>query len=335
MADASRKEQNRERKLDGRGLSENSPLPNIVRIESLNAKARERYLSGLNNIRDIARTGDGDAKEVFYGFTSADAKTKGFQISSDWGKSGNGMGVLGAVKGLVSQSKKLPSALGKIGQVADGLLDVGIGLADAGTALTGTDYKNVGGASIKDYKGTDLKGFTVSCGWYLPEQYKTCVKSLRQLVKMAYPKTADVTDITNGVIKGLERSYNAFTSSGGNAENGDNGRLISDDSDLKKKIDDAGNALTSLFGFDLTFDPIPVRVAMGDYVDIEPLVINSITIDYSSDMYIQPNGKFMPIFCTVNIGFDFWMNPSPDMQFMKVLGQEMLGSNDFDLKGVE
>jgi hypothetical protein len=324
------------RNLKNRGLSENNPLPNIVRIESLTKVARERYLKGLNTIRDIGRTGKGNDKEVFYGFTSADSKTNGFQLSSDWAKSGNGMGVLGAVKGLAKSGSKLPG-VGGILNFANSALDIGVGLADAATGLTGTDYKSIGGATIKDYKGTNLKGFSVSCGWYLPEQYKTCVKSVSQLIKMAYPKSASASDISNGVIKALDTiknsTVNLFTDA--NSTEPTSKDVSGEPGVVKSYIDKAGDGVASLFGFDLTFDPIPVRVSMGDYIDIEPLVITSIQLDYSKDLYIQPNGKFMPLFCTVTIGFDFWMNPSPDLEFLKVLGQEMIGTDEFDLSGVE
>lgn len=327
-----------------RDLSQTTPLPNIIRVETLNANARQRYLSGLNSVRDAGRTEKNKLaadKRVFYGYTSSDSKSKGFEISSEWSKTGKGMGMLGVVKGLATKAansdKDGDTTISKVGSFTKGAINIFEGLADVSTALTGTDYKNVGGATIKDYNGTTLKGFSVNCGWYLPEQYKMCIKSLREIIKMTYPTKASSKDVTNGLVAAVVKSINnvALTVSDDVLIEPNTSKKSEEGGFFKKIVDTIGDTTLGAFGFDLAFDPIPVRVSMGDYVDVEPLVITGLNIDFSSELYIQPNGKHMPMFATVTLTFDFWLTTSPDLQFMKLIGQEMFGKDEYDLDGVE
>lgn len=87
------------------------------------------------------------------------------------------------------------------------------------------------------------------------------------------------------------------------------------------------DSVSNLLGLSLTFDPFPVRCSIGQYIDIEPLVITSAGIDFSSETFINSDGRHLPIFCTVHIEFDFWMNPKPSLQFLSLFGTEMFGDN--------
>jgi len=90
-------------------------------------------------------------------------------------------------------------------------------------------------------------------------------------------------------------------------------------------MDKLNKVATDIFGKNLTFDPLPVRVSVGQYVDIEPLVITEARTEFSSETFISSNGRHLPIFCTVTIDFDFWMMPAPNAEFLSILGEEMFG----------
>ena len=48
-------------------------------------------------------------------------------------------------------------------------------------------------------------------------------------------------------------------------------------------------------------------------------------IEFSENSFVNDDGKHLPLFCTVTINLDFWITPSPDLQFMSMLGHEMFG----------
>ena len=79
------------------------------------------------------------------------------------------------------------------------------------------------------------------------------------------------------------------------------------------------------FGRELTFDPLPVRVSLGQYMDLEPLVITNMKVDFSKETFINKEGRHVPVTCSVAISFKFWMNPAPNLHFVSLLGHEMFG----------
>ena len=81
----------------------------------------------------------------------------------------------------------------------------------------------------------------------------------------------------------------------------------------------------SLVGRNLTLDPLPVRVSIGHYMDLEPMVVTRLDIQFSKEQWIAPNGRHLPIFCDVTIGFKAWLSPAPKVEFMQLLGAEMFG----------
>jgi hypothetical protein len=83
--------------------------------------------------------------------------------------------------------------------------------------------------------------------------------------------------------------------------------------------------INSLVGRNLTLDPLPVRVSIGHYIDVEPMVITSIDVTFSREQWVAPNGRHLPIFCDVTIKFSAWLNPAPKLEFMQLLGTEMFG----------
>ena len=89
---------------------------------------------------------------------------------------------------------------------------------------------------------------------------------------------------------------------------------------------DVLNKMGDALGVTLTLDPLPVRCMIGQAIDIEPLVIKDLKISFSKDTFVDTvTNRHMPITCTVNIGFKFWLTPSPKFQFMELLGEEMFG----------
>lgn len=340
---------NKDRDLTTRGLRTKAPKPNIIRIELLDGNSRERYLGKLQ--RGI----DGVVKQplynkfvpasdsVFYGFL----KNSGNQtigITSEWSKSDGVKGLLGDISGILSKSPvgkkgkvgKFFSFAGAAGSAAINALD---NIDKAAKGLGSLDASLTGNSTIKQITGVDISGFEVDCGWYLPEQLNLATTSLKILSNMAYPNKVPSSTLNQFTD---ETVTNIFKSSNVNDDTVESGILPS----LTTAVDTAQDtlagvagstvgALTSFYtgfndlvGRNLTLDPLPVRVNIGHYIDIEPMVITSMKVTFSREQFVAPNGRHLPIFCSVNISFASWMTPSPDLEFMQLLGSEMFGSDN-------
>lgn len=350
-------------------LSANIPLPNIVRIEVLNKFARSRYLGTLQHLSNELKDDlveklngpNGDTRSlVFYGFMKGSAP-RTIDLSSTWERTGNtGPGILGTVRALVAGGTSSFGENSVIGQALE-----------LGRDLTGISMSTTGSSTIKRYSGSELNQFSIDCGWYLPEQYKLCVKSLKAILRIAYPtqlniektnkNSSPVADAIGTILKG---TYDTVVTAGkkvgvaaldslvGNTQEQIAARETEKQkTEIKENIEDptsknknkntdsiltADNAqrvvgaiinkeTIDLFGKNLTFDPLPVRCSIGQFIDIEPMVISNVAISLSNETFINKDGKHLPIFISVNIQLKFWMQPPPNFEFMKLLGEEMFG----------
>jgi hypothetical protein len=325
-----------------RGLSPNLPRANILRIEVLDGIAREKFLAGIQRITDqtvrqpvyekMAAKGD----SVFYGFLS-DGSTA-FTSTAIWNDTEASGAVLGGIKKLGEKLTK-----GASSDILAGIdsIDKFIG------KLTGINSSATGSGTIREFQSVGLSDFSLKCSWYLPEQYALCTKSLKTLYRMAYPRKLAVQDVSESIqsiVQGVseDKEFNELSSiqlTSSENENtevqkpasaGDNNSESNFLADLAVK--GAGNAyesymkLKSFFGANYTFNPLPVRVSVGHHMDIEPLVITSVATEFSEETFILPvSHRHIPIFATTTITFQYWLNPSPELQFVDLLGEPIYG----------
>ena len=164
-------------------MSDKLPLPNILRIELLDGKARERYLGGVQRTADVVKQQVyqkmvPDKESTFYGFIKQ-SSDQTYGMSAGWDKSTAGGGILGSVKKGIKKIGKAIPAVGAISGVIETSKDVA-------SDITGINAKVTGSNSMKRYSGSELDDFEVTCGWYLPEQFLLCIKSLKILHRMTY-----------------------------------------------------------------------------------------------------------------------------------------------------
>lgn len=332
------------------GLSANIPLPNIVRIEILNKNARNRYLGTLQRITsdlrdDLAETFRAKRIDKFYGFMKGSAQ-RVIDLSSSWQPTGDtGGGIIGTIRQIVAGgTNNFKSTIGN--------------LLELGRDLTGISLNTTGSSSIKRYNGSELNQFSIDCGWYLPEQYNVCVKSVKSIFRMAYPTQLDL-DNPSQVLQAAQKIGTAVagqvnaaaapvidsiistsdqnkTQTETDTQLKNNGIVKPTNPTQQKNMDFQGIAekaigtiinpeIVKLFGKNLTFDPLPVRCSIGQFIDIEPLVISGVSIAFSNETFVNAEGRHLPIFVSVNIQFKFWMQPAPNLEFMQLLGEEIFG----------
>ena len=299
------------RNFDGRGLRKNTPFPNIIRIEQLDFDARNRYSSGLINTIDklhgFAEKGrvGGIRNEVFYGFLKSQPDSQ--KIDIRWKQRG-GMGEIVAAgakiaSGVTGVIGKFIPGVGAIGEgvtsVATSAFDMISNAADIGAELAGINTHIVGANTIKRVEGVGINQFSVSCSWYLPEQYAKNIKeTLTSKAKgdTGGPEGNEIQTATNVFVKGVDTVVDWIQTAG------------------------------TKIGMTFSVDPSPVRVSIGQSWDLEPLVITGLTIKPSKETFIEPTTHaHLPITMEVQIGLDYWLTPRAGQENMSIAGQEIFG----------
>jgi hypothetical protein len=339
------------RSFGTRNLSTGIPKPNIVRIEVLDGNARQRYLGTLQikgdklkqNLYDkIAGRGD----SVFFGFMRH-VSDQTFGIDATWTTTGGSGNILTGMKKMVA------GATGGI--ITEGEMDT---VSNMMRSLTGLSAQSTGSSSLQQFSDIKLSNFSIDCGWYLPEQFNLCAKSLKVLTRMIYPRQVDekkfaemvgpivVDQVKQGaqIIKetgksalimgkaligldeGPSQEKPASPEVNTNVTTHVNQEITKTVAKAVNVGAEAFNKFNDFFGRNLTFDPLPVRLTIGQYVDIEPLVIDNIKIGFSKETFVSDSGRHIPITCNVSIQFQFWLKPAPKLEFMALLGQEMFGT---------
>lgn len=321
---------------EGQGLSTSLPKPNILRIEVLDGNARERYLSafqrnGDKTRRNIYQRMSQDGERVFYGFLTGGDRTE-FDLGVEWSDRSADATILGELKGLASG----------LNGIVSGGFDVIDRIGEIGSQLLGVNKTATGSATVKNFTGVSLNDYSITCGWYLPEQYHLCVKSLKTLYRMAYPKQVGdiaLSNIINNVVDGLKQLEVGEGIVAGTAEKvGSLTGTVLGATELPQKLFNSYKDLTETFGQNFTFNPLPVRVCVGQYMDIEPLVIIGVNTQFSKESFINYKGiddtvgRHLPIFVTTTIRFKYWLTPAPNLAFTSLLGQELFGTDPVPTK---
>jgi len=323
-----------------RNLSKALLSPNVVRIELLSGNKVLRYLGelermGYANVRTplMAKAGKNFDDNVFYGILKGGVDHT-WESGADWSAPSAGGGLLGMMRTMAGKIPVVGPSL-KIAETA----------VKIGERVTGTNTSATGSSTMKQYNGAKLKSPTITVSWYLPEQYGMCIRGLQTLSRMAYARPIDeeafintltnqVGELVTGAITKLTNSVTGVppSVSGKDDEAGVVAKLSGDVLGGGIGLAATGAfAVNSFFGKNLTFDPTPVRLCVGQFMDVEPLVITNLKITFSKEQFVS-NAKInaiplhLPIFCTAEIAFDYWLNPSPSLQFMNFLGVEMFGN---------
>lgn len=315
-----------------KSLSPDLPKPNILRVEVLDGNARQRYLAAVqrkgDNIRRIAyQQATQPGERIFYGFLVSGGET-GFNMNTQWNKDTGSGAILGELKGIAGVIPGVNTIVGGATEIIDRIGEIG-------GSLLGINQSSTGSGTVKDFAGVGLQDYTIKCGWYLPEQYHLCVKSLKTIYRMAYPKQTDLSVIDDMIQKGAEYLQNkTFEKSDQSNSTEPQGLLdagIDAAAEIIKESAKIVMQVQEAFGSNYTFNPLPVRVSVGQYMDIEPLVITNINTTFSKETFINysgsDKGRHLPITVTVDITFEYWLNPAPDLQFTSLLGQELFGTD--------
>jgi hypothetical protein len=212
--------------------------------------------------------------------------------------------------------------------------------------------------------GPNDQGFTVKAIWNVAGGQEILMrKGLLTLMKMAYPRAysinqeagvatlfAQVDKSASGVSGDeLEKAQSAATLAqadldevlerGTEKQKTDattkrdeaNAKLeqlkASDAYSQSNKADDnsAMSYVRNMFGQRLAKWPTPVKLTIGQYVHVRPLVITNVDIKASPTMFVSPTGRHMPTWVSANIAFNFWMTPKTTENWLEYFGTQMFG----------
>lgn len=87
--------------------------------------------------------------------------------------------------------------------------------------------------------------------------------------------------------------------------------------------------INSFFGGNITVNPFPVRLTLGHILDIEPVVIESVTFHSSKEQFISEDGTHIPLYITADIKFGMWMTPDPKKGFVRWMGDDVFNSGRY------
>ena len=343
------------RNYKARLLKSNLPKPNVARIELLTSHARRRYMGIIQDKITSFQAHVGEnmnrmqilKNKVFYGLLKHGGD-QSIGMDARWEASTDMAKLFSAVKNIAPEvAGAATTALA--GPVAGKAVEKGVstGIEAVGVIndLLNISTTATGSASVQKFSSITVNDYSIEIGWYLPEQLYLCKRSLKILYQMIYPSQVDATQmgkIATGanIEELLEKLDTSIINGQGDAPNMNKTNTNSTVSDTVASIAGtiingvgqlAGEVLndaSSTFGHNLTFDPLPVRLSIGAFIDIEPLVISKINTTFSTELFVSKDGKQLPVFATTAIGFKMWMNPRPDMQWLKLLGTEVFGEDD-------
>jgi hypothetical protein len=86
---------------------------------------------------------------------------------------------------------------------------------------------------------------------------------------------------------------------------------------------DTYNSINTFFGGEITANPLPVRVSIGHYMDLEPMVINGVKFNASTEQFVSADGTHLPVFIDAEVSVSYWMQPGPTKDFLSILGTEV------------
>lgn len=138
-----------------------------------------------------------------------------------------------------------------------------------------------------------------------------------------------ISDVLNLGFDNMNNVSNNLQSNGTYSTNGENTGLESGmkaQSDLIASFLATLNQTDSFFGKNNVAIPLPVRLTVGNILDIEPLVITNVDIKPSKETFVNRIGAHIPVTMSVTVTFGMWLTPGPNHQFMQLLGDNVFST---------
>lgn len=90
---------------------------------------------------------------------------------------------------------------------------------------------------------------------------------------------------------------------------------------------------STFMGANFVLVPNPVRLTIGNILDVEPMVIENVNITPSEELFINSIGASIPVTMKVTVTLKPWMTPGPNHDFIHLIGDNLfypIPQNDSD-----
>lgn len=99
--------------------------------------------------------------------------------------------------------------------------------------------------------------------------------------------------------------------------------LVDGMNEVITKVLDAYRQGSTFMGANFVLVPNPVRVTIGNVLDVEPMVIDSVNIIPSEELFINSIGASIPVTMNVRVSLSQWMTPGPNHDFIHLIGDNL------------
>lgn len=80
---------------------------------------------------------------------------------------------------------------------------------------------------------------------------------------------------------------------------------------------------SKFMGANFVLVPNPVRLTIGNVLDVEPMVIEDVTITPSEELFVNSLGASIPVTMKVSVTLKPWMTPGPNHDFIHLIGDNL------------
>jgi hypothetical protein len=99
--------------------------------------------------------------------------------------------------------------------------------------------------------------------------------------------------------------------------------LVDGMNEIIAKVLDAYIQGSTFMGANFVLVPNPVRVTIGNVLDIEPMVIENVKIQPSEELFINSIGASIPVTMKVSVTLKPWLTPGPNHDFIHLIGDNL------------
>lgn len=99
--------------------------------------------------------------------------------------------------------------------------------------------------------------------------------------------------------------------------------LVDGMNEIIAKVLDAYMQGSTFMGANFVLVPNPVRVTIGNILDVEPMVIEHVQITPSEELFINSIGASIPVTMKVSVTLKPWMTPGPNHDFIHLIGDNL------------
>lgn len=99
--------------------------------------------------------------------------------------------------------------------------------------------------------------------------------------------------------------------------------LVDGINEVISKVLDAYIQGSTFMGANFVLVPNPVRVTIGNVLDVEPMVITKVKIIPSEELFINSIGASIPVTMTVTVDLSPWLTPGPNHDFIRLIGDNL------------